>query len=203
MLSYYFAGWINLWVKLLYPLLLWMLFHSVAIAEQPSNKTTSLPVLGWVETVRLEPWGVKARARLDTGANTASISSHNVELFKKNGKQWVRFMFDFSSAGKERSIQIERPVTRIGKIKQHDGPVQERPVINMDICLANEVRTVEFNLIDRRALNYPVLLGRRALAMQVLIDPSRSFLGTADCGHEKKKKKKVNGSERSDAGTIE
>jgi len=173
------------------------------MAGQASNSAASLPVLGWVEYIRIEPWGVKARARLDTGANTASISAHDIELFKKNGKQWVRFMFDFSSAGKERTMQIERPVIRIGKIKQHDGPLQERPVINMDICLADEVRTVEFNLIDRRALNYPVLLGRKALATRALVDPSRAMQSKSDCGHEKKKKKKVNGNLPSDAGTAE
>ncbi len=206
MLSCCCTRWMNLLTKLSGLFLLWMLTDGFAIAEQVSNTTTLLPVLGWVENVRIEPWGVKTRARLDTGAKTASISAHDIELFKKNGEQWVRFIFDFSTAGKERSIQIERPVIRIGKIKQHNGPLQERPVIHMDICIADEVRTVEFNLIDRRALNYPVLLGRRVLATRALVDSSRTSLSKADCGHKKKKKKKkkgVNENNSPDAGTVE
>ncbi|MDT8364716.1 MAG: ATP-dependent zinc protease [Nitrosomonas sp.] len=202
MLSFGFTRWARLAARPAGIFLLWALSHGGVVAGQASNATVPLLVLGWVEHIRIEPWGVKARARLDTGANTASISAHDIELFRKNGKQWVKFMFDFSSAGKERSIQIERPVIRIGKIKRHDGPLQERPVINMDICLANEVRTIEFNLIDRRVLNYPVLLGRKALAGRALIDSSRTSLSKADCGHKKKKKKKTNGNGLSDAGTI-
>jgi len=193
----------SLLVKLSGLFLVFIFSNGSVIAGQASNTAASLPVLGWVEYVRIEPWGVKTRARLDTGSNTASISAHDIELFKKNGRQWVRFVFDFSTAGKERSIQIERPVIRTGKIKQHDGLLQERPVISMDICLADEVKTVEFNLIDRRALNYPVLLGRKALATRALVDSSRILLSKAGCGHEKKKKKKANGSNPSNAGTVE
>jgi len=194
----------SLLVKLSGLFLVFIFSSGLAIAGQASNTTASPPVLGWVEYVRIEPWGVKTRARLDTGSNTASISAYDIELLKKNGRQWVRFMFDFSTAGKERSIQIERPVIRTGKIKQHTGLLQERPVINMDICLADEVRTVEFNLIDRRALNYPVLLGRKVLATRALVDSSRILLSKADCGHEKKKKKKkANRNNSSNAGTAE
>lgn len=203
MLSCCFTRRMRLLTRLPELFLVLIMVNGSAVAEPASNTTTELPVMGWLEYIRIEPWGVKVRARLDTGANTASISAHDIELFKRNGKQWVRFMFDFSSAGKERSIQIERPVIRVGKIKQHDGLLQERPVIHMDICLADEIRTVEFNLIDRRALNYPVLLGRKALAMRALVDPARTSLSKADCGHEKKKKKKANENKSPDAGPAE
>lgn len=167
---------------------------SMALAEKGATVPDTLKILGWVEFIRLEPWGLKAQARLDTGANTSSMSARDVNLFKKNGKKWVRFTFDFKTRTGERSIEIERPVTRMVKIKQHSGQPQERPVISMDFCLADEVRTAEFNLVDRRALNYPVLLGRRALAGYALIDSSRAYLSKAGCGHEKKNKQNDTGS---------
>lgn len=164
--------------------------HGMVSAEKTVAATESLKILGWVEFVRLEPWGIKAHARLDTGANTSSMSARDIDLFRKNGRKWVRFTFDFKADTGERTIEIERPLTRLVKIKQHSGPSQERPVITMEICLADEVREAEFNLIDRRALNYPVLLGRKALAGYALVDPARAYMSKAGCGHEKKKKKK-------------
>lgn len=158
-------------------------------AEKPVTEPDSLKILGWVEFIRLEPWGIKMPARIDTGANTSSMSARDIEVFRKNGKQWVKFTFDFRKGSEERSVEIERPLLRMLKIKRHDGPSQERPVISMEICLADEVRETEFDLIDRRALNYPVLLGRRALAGYVLVDPARAYLTKAVCGHIKKKKK--------------
>jgi len=167
-----------------------MVPYSMALAEKTSVVPNTLKILGWVEFVRLEPWGLKAHARMDTGANTSSMSARDIALFKKSGKKWVKFTFDFKTDTGERSIEIERRVTRMVKIKQHNGQPQERPVISMDFCLADEVRTAEFNLIDRRGLNYPILLGRRALAGYALIDSSRTYLSKAGCGHDKQKKNK-------------
>ncbi|MXS86062.1 hypothetical protein ABO04_09145 [Nitrosomonas sp. HPC101] len=169
--------------------LLLLLYSAACWAEKSDVAPDSLKILGWVEFVRLEPWGIKMPARVDSGANTSSMSARDIDVFRKNGKQWVKFTFDFKKGSGERSVEIERPLVRMLKIKQHDGPSQERPVISMEICLADEVREVEFNLIDRRALNYPVLLGRKALAGYVLIDPARAYLTKAVCGHAKKKKK--------------
>lgn len=168
--------------------------------EKNAEIPESLKILGWVEFIRLEPWGIKMPARVDSGANTSSMSARDIEVFRRNGKQWVKFTFDFRKGSEERSVEIERPLVRVLKIKRHDGPSQERPVISMEICLANEVREAEFDLIDRRALNYPVLLGRRALAGYVLIDPARAYLTKAVCGHVKKKK---NGGESSNSGLHE
>ncbi len=173
----------------LFAVLLLLTSFGVIAAEKTTTTPESLKILGWVEFIRLEPWGIKTPARIDTGANTASMSARDINVFKRNGKTWVRFTFDFKKGTGERTVEIERPLVRMVKIKQHDGPPQERPVISMEICLADEIREAEFDLIDRRALNYPVLLGRKALAGYVVVDPARAYLTKAVCGHIKKKKK--------------
>jgi len=171
---------------------LWLLVPGgTALAEKNTGSGESLKTIGWVEFIRLEPWGIKTPARIDTGANTASMSARDINVFKRNGKTWVRFTFDFKKGTAERSIEIERPLVRMIKIKQHDGPSQQRPVISMEICLADEIREAEFDLIDRRALNYPLLLGRKVLAGYVVVDPARAYITKAVCGHVKKKKKDV------------
>lgn len=169
--------------------LLLLLYSAACWAEKSAADRDSLKILGWVEFIRLEPWGIKVPARVDTGANTSSMSARDIDIFRKNGRQWVKFTFDFRVGSGERSVEIERPLVRTLKIKQHDGPSKERPVISMEICLADEVREAEFDLTDRRALNYPVLLGRKALAGYVLVDPARAYITKAVCGHIKKKKK--------------
>ncbi|SFI82270.1 Uncharacterized conserved protein [Nitrosomonas sp. Nm34] len=162
------------------------------LSDSKTDQPEPRHILGWVESIRLEPWGLKMLARIDTGANTSSMSARDIHQFKKGNKDWVRFILDFGTEkGKPtRTVEIERPLLRSHKIKQHSGISQERLIIAMDVCLANEIRKVEFNLIDRRALNYPILLGRKALAGVALVDSSRTHLSKADCGHIKKKKKK-------------
>lgn len=150
-------------------------------------------IMGWVESVRLEPWGFKFRARMDTGAKTSSMSARQVELFEKDDERWVRFIFDYQEdkGSKKRHVTIERPILRMVRIKRHDDRVQERPVVQMDLCINGQIHAEEFSLIDRTSLNYPVLLGRDALKDIALIDPAATFLTRPDCGGNKKKKKKA------------
>ena len=187
-------------LHILFAILLLLTSYSAASAEKNTTAPESLKTIGWVEFIYLEPWGIKTPARIDTGANTSSMSARDINVFKKNGKTWVKFTFDFEKDTEGRSVEIERPLVRVLKIKRHDGPSQERLVISMEICLADEIREAEFDLIDRRALNYPVLLGRKILAGYVVVDPARAYLAKAVCGHTKKKKK---GGESADSGQSE
>ena len=52
------------------------------------------PVFGWVEKTTIEPWGVELKAKLDSGALTSSLHATDVEIFEKDGDDWVRFTVD-------------------------------------------------------------------------------------------------------------
>ncbi len=170
-----------------------VLLGAIAAAQAEDSPKAERQIMGWVESVRLEPWGFKFRARLDTGAKTSSMSARNIELFKKDDDQWVRFLFDYQEdkGSPERHVQIERPVFSMVRIRRHNGKVQERPVVQMELCINGQVHTEKFSLIDRTSLNYPVLLGRDALEDIAIVDPAATFLTKPDCGEKKKKKKKT------------
>ncbi|MGH8530101.1 MAG: ATP-dependent zinc protease family protein [Nevskiales bacterium] len=168
------------------------LLCTALLAHAQEIPLTERQIMGWVESVRLEPWGFKFRARMDTGAKTSSMSARKVELFQQDGDPWVRFIFDYQEdrGAKEHHVSIERPVLRMARIKRHDGKLQARPVVEMELCINGQVHHEQFSLVDRTSLNYPVLLGRDALKDIAIIDPAATFLTKPDCGEKKKKKKK-------------
>lgn len=132
-------------------------------------------IAGWLEWVVLEPWGLKLKGKLDTGAKTSSLHAVDVEYFQREGKQWVRFK-TFNPRRKTRSVTIERPLIRDVRIKRHMAVDQARPVVALDLCLGDRMVTTEFSLIDRGRFNYPVLLGRRVLQQErILVDAAASF----------------------------
>jgi hypothetical protein len=51
----------------------------------------------------------------------------------------------------------------------------------MQVCVAGRVLDIEVSLTDRSEFNYPLLLGRSALASFALVDSGETFLGTAEC----------------------
>ena len=79
---------------------------------------------------------------------------------------------------------IERPLARISKIKRRAGdydPEEEktytaRPVIELDLCMGKAKRTIEVNLTDRTAFQYPLLIGSDALSrFGALVDPDLKY----------------------------
>jgi len=141
--------------------------------------TAELKILGWVENAQLPDPGVELKAKLDTGAETSSLDARILKKFRQAGKRWVRFAVVDRESGEEFVIVRER-VRTVG-IVQHDGSRQTRPVVMLEICIAGQLLDTEVSLIDRSEFNYPLLLGRSALASFALVDAGNTFLGRHGC----------------------
>ncbi|WCD82428.1 retropepsin-like aspartic peptidase RloA [Pseudomonas sp. TUM22785] len=138
-------------------------------------------IYGLNEYARLDGLDLVVAAKLDTGAKTASLSARDIKRFKRDGETWVRFYLAIDDA---HAHPIERPLARISKIKRRAGdydPDEDktytaRPVIELDICMGSALRTIEVNLTDRSAFQYPLLIGSEALKrFDALVDPSLKY----------------------------
>lgn len=162
------------------------------VKSEPDQSKKVPEVLGFVEWTVLSDADLRLKARLDTGAKTSSLHAKQVEEFKRNGKEWVRFVIPLGDHKDQRSegqvdpkdvvVQFERPVRRVVLIKRKGAPPQRRYVVDMDFCIAGTRHTTQFSLTDRSAFSYPVLLGRRFLGDDgILIDSSDSFQAKKEC----------------------
>lgn len=90
-----------------------LLFASLALVALPVMAAE--PTLyGRYEYIQLPEIGETFKAKMDTGALTASLSARNIETFQRDGDDWVRFRLD----GKDASDKVyEHKVSRISKIK--------------------------------------------------------------------------------------
>ena len=139
-------------------------------------------VAGWVEKLELKPWGDMLKAKLDTGAKTSSINADNITRFNHKDKEWVRFVLTYKTVqGEEVQRELERPVRRNIRVKEHAGKNVRRPVVELSFCFAGELHKTQFSLIDRSKFVYPVLLGRRFLQENSLINPAETFLTQPNC----------------------
>lgn len=143
-------------------------------AEELTNKKKALTTAGWLENIFLQPWNIKLRAKLDTGAKTSSLHALNIERFKQDGEHWIRFHVEDPVDGHPLK-PIELPLIRDVKIKKHKQKSVTRPVVKMAFCLNNQIFSSEFSLVDRSKFNYPVLLGRGMLQQGIIIDPATTF----------------------------
>ena len=146
-----------------------------ALAAEPT-------LYGRYEYLQLPELGQTLKAKMDTGAYTASLSARDIQSFKRDGEDWVRFRL--AATGVDDSV-YEHRVARISKIKNRadegdEDPaaadVSKRPVIDLQLCLGNQLRTVEVNLTDRSSFNYPLLIGAKALReFNAAVNPAKRF----------------------------
>ncbi|WEL55906.1 ATP-dependent zinc protease [Pseudomonas kermanshahensis] len=157
------------------------LFALPVMAAEPT-------IYGRYENIALPEIGETLKAKMDTGAFTASLSAKDIELFTRDGDEWVRFrLATKASDGKV----YEHKVSRISKIKgradeeeEGDAPeISKRPVVDLELCLGDVKRTVEVNLVDRSSFNYPLLIGSKALReFKAAVNPAKKFTaGKPDC----------------------
>ncbi|TWS00149.1 retropepsin-like aspartic peptidase RloA2 [Pseudomonas saxonica] len=139
---------------------------------------------GRYEYIKLPEIGETLKAKMDTGALTASLSAKNIKTFTRDGDEWVSFQLATDGAS---SKVYEHKVSRISKIKSRadededkdEAVSAKRPVVDLEMCLGNVKRTVEVNLIDRSSFNYPLLIGAKALReFGAAVNPARRY--TAD-----------------------
>jgi hypothetical protein len=140
----------------------------------------SRDILGWVEFVEFAEPRLRLKAKLDTGATTSSLNALNQEPFEKDGKPWMRFDMRHPT-DRERLITLEAPLVRTARIRRHNSNVQERPVVNLGMCIGDVWRKRQFTLIDRSDFAYQVLVGRNFMRGYIAVDSDETYLSRPRC----------------------
>ncbi|MDR5858703.1 ATP-dependent zinc protease [Halomonas eurihalina] len=143
------------------------------------DRLANKELLGRSEWIGLPNVGTYLQARVDSGADTSSLSAREITSFERDGEDWVRFKLglddDDSVVDTVRGSWVEAPVERRVRVTQATGE-ESRPVIELLMTLGPIRETVEFTLTDRAHLDYPVLLGRHFLMDIAIIDVAEDFL---------------------------
>ena len=107
-------------------------------------------IIGLTEKVRIKgEYGEKeVPAKIDTGSESNSM---DLKLASKLGVG---------------------PIIKSIKVKSSHG-MTRRPVVKARIRIKNRLINALFNIADRKRLKYKILIGRRTLAKNFLIDPSK------------------------------
>lgn len=145
--------------------------RSVSDASPIAGKT----VLGRNEWAWVELLGRNLRARIDTGALSASLSATDLQPFERDGRDWIRFRVpdeDHPDGGE----LYETPLLDHVLIRQASAEeLERRPVIKLRVRVGDLFDDIEFSLTNRENMTYPMLLGRDFLRDVAVVDVARRF----------------------------
>lgn len=160
------------------PIALLPLLALLAVFAAPGPLIAGPQAAGGVETVWIGDPPVALPARLDTTLEISTLGAADLVLFDRAGSEWARFTVGV--AGGRESV-LEGPVLRMAREGEPPGPVTERPVVRLLLCLAGKRAAAEFVLADRSGRDYPLRVGRAFLGADIRVDPARTFLASHLC----------------------
>ncbi|MBI1363672.1 MAG: ATP-dependent zinc protease [Proteobacteria bacterium] len=132
---------------------------------------------GWREWVGLPELGLpKIKAKLDTGANYATLHAMKITPFERDGAAYVRFVVHPAQYDKSVEVTCEAPVVEKRIIKSSSGKGQERYVIRTSLEMGGKTWAIDLTLTNRLNMRYRMLLGRMSLKKRFVVCSSRSYL---------------------------
>lgn len=112
-------------------------------------------------------------AKIDTGAYTSSIHCSEIKASKEGDTEMISFrLLDHQHPDYNHKL-FKMPLHDKRKIKSSFGDLQTRYVIKTKVEFFEQLYDIELSLADRSKMEYPVLLGRKLLMKNFLVDVSR------------------------------
>ncbi|KGK99775.1 ribosomal protein S6 modification protein [Methanococcoides methylutens] len=134
-------------------------------------------ILGWREWVALPELGLPAiKAKVDTGAKTSALHAFNVEHYRDNDVEMVRFMVHPIQNDQELQIECTAPLKDKRQVTDSGGHKEMRYVIETDVVVASLRYPIEITLTDRDTMRFRMLLGRSAIENRAFVDPAESYM---------------------------
>ncbi len=134
--------------------------------------------IGWREWLALPDLGIKRiKVKVDTGARSSSLHAFDVQTYKNNSREYVKFKIHPEQRNSKRTISCKARVLEYRKVKSSNGQSEHRPVILTSAKLMGEKWPIEVTLTNRDEMGFRMLLGRESIKKKFLVDVSQSFLG--------------------------
>lgn len=132
-------------------------------------------IIGWRETVSLPDLGLDMiPAKIDSGARTTALHAEHIRLIERGGQTLVEFLPDHHAL--DGADLIARPLVHVREITNTSGVPERRFIIRSMMHLGGRRRETDISLTDRAGMQFPIIIGRRALkGMRLLVDSSKSW----------------------------
>ena len=140
-------------------------------------KKPVLPIIGITDYISIPGGGITdLPCKIDTGADSCAIHCERAKIREINGEEFLVFkLLDKKHpmySGQEMSIKDFKET----RVKSSFGDYEFRYQVMIRFTLFNNEYTAPFNLSNRKNMKFPVLLGRKFLAHNFVVDVRKKNL---------------------------
>jgi hypothetical protein len=146
----------------------------------PEPDGLTLPiVLGWKEYLALPGLGIdRLKVKIDTGARTSTLHVAALRVLAEHGDGTaeLELSLPFDRRHPERATTAHALMLRRVTVADSGGHREVRPLIATEMVLGPVRKRIFLTLTDRSGMLFRMILGRKALEGDFLVDVSRKYL---------------------------
>lgn len=130
-------------------------------------------IIGWKESIDLPDLGIKNMlAKADTGARSSALDVKNIEEI---GGDRLRFDIVLDRKDRTKTKSVVAKIAHQKHVRSSNGQEHERYFIKTRIRIGTKIKRIEFSLVSRKSMVCRILLGRKALEDDFLVDSSLKY----------------------------
>jgi hypothetical protein len=114
--------------------------------------------------------------KMDTGAYTSAIHCHEIGTKEVEGKEVLFFTLLDPSYHQYDNKQLSTENFSQKSVKNSFGSSERRFVIKTTILLFGKEYPIDLSLSERGEMKFPILIGRKFLMKEFIVDPARTDL---------------------------
>jgi hypothetical protein len=149
---------------------------------------TNKALIGWSEYVSFPDWGIDGiKAKVDTGARSSALHVENLEHHRDGT---VSFDVILHRRNQDRRTRVRAKTLKQGRVRSSTGEFSERCFVCTRVQIGPVEKEIELSLVSRGDMLFRMLLGRKALEHDFVVEVSRRNLLTSRPRRRKKRKAK-------------
>jgi hypothetical protein len=135
-------------------------------------------VIGWKEHVDFVDWGLRrVKAKIDTGARTSALGVLSYELHEgPSGGKIATIRLALDRRYPDRVKEIVTAVVKMVVVSNSNGMREQRPLVETTLRLGPVTKRVLLTITNRSGLRFPMILGRKLLEGDFIVDVARKYL---------------------------
>jgi hypothetical protein len=141
-------------------------------ASAPGPRT-----IGWKEYVDFPEWGVRrVKVKIDTGARTSALDVLRYDVRQTETGLLADLWLALSRKHPQRVTVVTAPVLKTVLVANSMCIREQRPLIETVIRLGPITKRVRLTITNRSGMLFRMILGRKALEGDFVVDVSRKYL---------------------------
>ena len=141
-------------------------------------------IIGWTEYVDIPMWQVTGlKAKVDTRAHTSSLHVDELQTLPVGR---VHFFVVLSRKHVHKRVGVFAEVVKWAKVRSSTGVYRKRCFVKTRIRIGHIEKEIELSLVSREKMMFRMLLGRKALERDFLVDVTKRSLLSVPPGKRQK-----------------